>query len=38
MNLTFRRSDKIKGIKTINTLFDEPNIVTVFPLKAFYYL
>ena len=36
MDLTFRRVDKIKGIKTINNLFDEPNIVTVFPLKAFY--
>lgn len=36
MSLTLRRSDKIKGVKTINILFDEPDIVTVFPLKAFY--
>lgn len=34
--LSFNKKDKIKGIKPIQALFNEPNTVIVFPFKAFY--
>ena len=35
-NLRFSAKQKIKGVKTINALFSEPNIVLSHPLKAFF--
>ena len=35
---TFNRKEKIKGVKLVRELFEQPDSVTVFPLKVFYSL
>ncbi len=37
-NLRFSSNQKIKGIKAINGLFEQPNRALDYPLKAFYFL
>lgn len=34
---TLHRKEKIKGVKIVRELFEQPNSVTTFPLKAFYF-